>query len=220
MNDDTSGGEDAAGDVGSRREASGGESSQSASGVIASDGVKQRSESSESRAPNEPAPKPPSELERLLALFKFIKIPKKNRKKYIFLGVALFFALIVYWGMQPRKGSIRYGVCLEFARTMLVYPFTLRPVSLYESGPLVSLDYSYRDPFGNDKSERLDCVFGNGANGELVMNKATIIREKREKMDKEIVEKFSRTIPAVIAGKPNLVLPPSPGESLQSLKVD
>lgn len=219
MTDDTSG-EDVTGDAGSRGEVSQGEPPKPISDVITSDGVRQRSETSATRAPNAPAPKPPSELERLLSLFKFIKLPKKNRKGYIILGVVLFLGLLVVWGMQPRKGSIRYGICLEFARTMLVYPFTLRPVSLYEAGPLVSLDYSYRDPFGNDKSERLDCVFGNGENGELVMNKATIIREKREKLDQDIVDKFSMTIPAVIEGKPDLVLPPSPGESLKSLKVD
>lgn len=200
--------------------AKGEEPKKPASGVIAGAGAKRRRKASEKRVPNEPAAKPPSELERLLGMFKFVAIPKKHRKKTIIIGVLLFFGLLVFWGIQPRKGSIRYGVCLEFARTMLTYPFTLRPISLYESGPLVSLDYSYRDPFGNDKSERLDCVFGNGPDGELIMTKATIIREKREKMDEDVVDAFSSTIPAVIAGKPNLVLPPSPGASLQSLKVD
>lgn len=165
------------------------------------------------------ADKPPSDLERLLGALVIFKIFKKHKKKTIFFSVVLFLGFLIYWGIQPRTGSMRYGLCLEFARTMVRYPQTLQPVSVYEAGPIVSLDYSFRDPFGNFKSERLDCRFGNGANGELVLSKAILMRHKRLPVDQDKVDAFSRTLPAVIAGKPNLVLPVAPGESLESLKI-
>ena len=159
----------------------------------------------------------PSDIERLLSVF---SIFRKHKRKTIFFTVVLLLGYIIWWGIQPQTGSIRYGICKVFAKSMLRYPETMQPVTLYESGGTVSMDYNYRDPFGNFKSERLDCKFGKGQNGQLVMSSAVIIREKREPVDDEVVAKFSQTIPAVIEGGLDFVAPYSPGESLKSLKVD
>ena len=173
--------------------------------------AKQKAAATDNTAPK----KKPGELERL---FGFLKFFKKRKKMWMTIGGISFLALIIWWGVQPIKGPMEYGVCKVFASRLVKYPQTIRMVSAYINIPVISIVYSYIDPYGNYKSERLDCNFIYDDYGNFRMHSAVIIKNKREQVPQELVDQFNPTIPGVILAEPDLVMPGGVGETLRSLK--
>lgn len=130
---------------------------------------------------------------------------KKKYIKYV-IGVAVvLFILLLVISCQPRQGSSIYGICSTFLELNTQYPHTLRYLDTETSRTAVRIYFTQVDAFGQLKQEMIECTFGPDEKGYLKMVRAA---RNRRPVDAELVEKFNMTLPAVMAGKPYLVLPP------------
>lgn len=169
----------------------------------------------------EPAPPSPprsglSAAQRATALQEQRRKKKKNRK--VIAGVVLgFFALIIFYGMQPLQGSIRYGICRTFIELQLPYPHTLQVNALEESHMTVRVYYSHIDSFGSSKLNMMECEFRNDPKRGLVLDAA---RANRNDMGKPTIAAFNATIPFILQNPPSLVIPRLRSDSLADLKID
>ena len=138
---------------------------------------------------------------------------KQPKKLYMAMG-AIAFALFMYWGFQPMKGTINYGICKVFIELSLTYPDEIRYMTLLERPYDVRVEYVLMNEFGEYESRTTQCVFRDDPARGLVL--AEVITN-RQKAPKEKVEMFNLTIPAILANPPSLVAPLPLGDDLMKL---
>jgi hypothetical protein len=81
----------------------------------------------------------------------------------------------------------------------------MRIISYENYGPAWKIFYSFTGQYGEQRSNYIDCVFARGPQGELMLREAKI---NREPIPKAKLDLFNLSIPSVLAGGPNLVVPP------------
>lgn len=99
------------------------------------------------------------------------------------------------------KGPMEYGVCSTFLEMNTAYPHTLQYTAVEGSDRNTYLLYKHGSIWavqvGNDR-----CRFRSDAWQLLEITK------NRRQVDPEVVKKFNLLVPSIVAGKPNLDLPP------------
>lgn len=139
----------------------------------------------------------------------FSDLPKFHRGKVAAAGGTLFLLLIVLIIMfscgKPRQGTILYGICNTFLEQNIAYPEVVqrKKVEQYPRG--VRIYYAQIDPFGQNRSEMIECAFIKNEQGQIILEDVFI---NREEVAREIIDKFNPTIPIIAAAEPNLDLPP------------
>lgn len=129
---------------------------------------------------------------------------KKSIKKMVFLGVVGFISLILWWGFQPFRGTIEYGVCKVFAELKVSYPSTFQTLFIQNFDQSVRIYYSHLDGYGQSRSEFIECSFRPDPNTGFAIESVKI---NRTAISQDEIENFNRTIPAILANPPDLVLP-------------
>ena len=153
---------------------------------------------------------PPKTREERLAAIAKRKKQKKQQK--IMAGVgALGVLAVVFMALQPRTGPIQFAVCRTFAEMQIAYPQTLAVREIEQIDRVTRLYYSYTDPFGQLRSDELECRFYIDPNSHQLGLESAMLN--REPVDQDKVDAFSHTIPAVIAAKPDLSIPPETDDS-------
>lgn len=136
---------------------------------------------------------------------------KRRRLQKMIAGTVVFIIIIIIvMGLQPLRATIDYGICRTLAELKSANPSTMKVVSYENYGNAWKLFYTFTGPYGEQRSNFIDCVFTNDAAGKRILYEAKINRKEIEKPDLEI---FNLSIPAIIAGKPDLVIPPPLEES-------
>ena len=132
--------------------------------------------------------------------------PKINlTKKQMQYGGGGFVALILIlmlFSCGGAKGPMEYGVCSTFLEMNTAYPHTLQYTAVEGSQTAIRIYYTSTDAFGQYKSEMIECRFRSDAWQLMEVTK------NRRQVDPEVVKKFNLLIPSIVAGKPNLDLPP------------
>jgi hypothetical protein len=126
-------------------------------------------------------------------------------KKQIQYGAGGFVALLLIFMLFScggAKGPMEYGVCSTFLEMNTAYPHTLQYTAVEGSQTAIRIYYTSTDPFGQYKSEMIECRFRSDAWQLLEITK------NRRQVDPEVVKKFNLLVPSIVAGKPNLDLPP------------
>jgi hypothetical protein len=139
-----------------------------------------------------------------------IKVPKINEKRLFKFGgggIAALMLIMMVFSCQPEEGGMTYGICSTFLELNTPYPETLRYRAVDQSTTVVWIEYTSIDPFGEYKIDRIECRFGAGPDG---FARVTSISRGRRPVDKEIVDEFNRSLPAIVASNPNRILPASP----------
>ena len=151
---------------------------------------------------------------------KTLSFVKRKPKTSIFLGVLALIGLFIWWGFQPIKGSIYYGVCRVFIERQLRYPETMDVINADLYAAEWRIFYNYQDEFGSLRSEMMKCVFGPASNsaGFKIVHAERLQGTRRAEVDQKTLDSFNRTIPAVVAAGPNLIMPWPPGDTLMELK--
>lgn len=130
-------------------------------------------------------------------------------------GIILTVILMYFVSTHRDKGTIMFGVCRTFVEMQLVYPPKLAVTEVEQYPMAVRIYYNYTDPYGNLKSEFVECGF------EMVPGKgaqATSILLNRKEIDHEVIAYFNETIPSIVAGDPDLYLPDRLPDDIESLK--
>jgi hypothetical protein len=143
--------------------------------------------------------------------------PRKLRQ-IIFgsVGVLLLVIVLVVYAMQPKEGSMAYGICASFLELNIPYPHTVRHTDIEGSRTAVRIYFTHIDPFGEFKLQTIECKFGPDPNtGFRVtqiafdpnrINPAT--RQPVNLVDKKTIERFNMSLATIMASDPYRVLPP------------
>ncbi len=142
---------------------------------------------------------------------------KRRRTQKMVVGGFLLIVIILAWfGMQPLKGNMDYGVCKTFAELHSNSLSPIRVVSYENYGDVWKVFYSYIGQYGEQKSNFIDCTFATDPAGNRVLREAKI---NRTEISKAQLKRFNMSIPGIIAAGPDLVIPPPLEESdLQGLR--
>lgn len=134
---------------------------------------------------------------------------KSKLKKYGMIGGGVFVALIIMMLFAPRQGTIKYGICRTYVELHELYPQSIQVINGEEDGNTVRIDYKRTDPFGLEAFNTIVCRYKDTEDGSIQLAKIDINGEKRQypQEDPEEVRKFNLGIPAIIAGRPSLVMP-------------
>lgn len=157
-----------------------------------------------------------------IAIAKEEKKKAQKKKKFgpiakTITGVALFIALIVFWGFQKPMGTPRYGVCRTFIELQLPYPETLQINTAEESALAVRIYFSHIDAFGSSRLNMIECEYKTDPRLGLILAEVHI---NRQPIPQEELTMFNFTVGFILANPPDLTLPRFRDGSLNSLKID
>lgn len=158
--------------------------------------------------------------ERKKALQEKRAAAKKKKQKIVRIGggslVAL--ALFLWWGFQPLRAGMIYGLCRSYLETELRYPTTFKITQYDEYGTSMRLFYTYLDEYGGQRSDMIECIARlDPVNGYVVGD----IKLNRESIGAEKVALFNLSILGILAAEPDLRIPKPPrSDDLTGLKRD
>ena len=148
------------------------------------------------------------------------KKKKKSRfgtKAKIAAGIVALLTVIIFYGMQPIVGSIRFGICRTYVELDVRYPTTLQINLVEESHMTVRMYYSHIDAFGSSNLNMAECEFKTDPRRGLVLHS---VRINREDVDREKLADFNYSIPYIMQNPPDLRLPHFRTDALIDLKID
>jgi len=161
------------------------------------------------------------EIDAAIAASEYKKVIRKKRKKQLIIGsiaaVILFLSYSIWNMFQPYKGSVFYGVCKTFLELYVPYPETLRLSVVDEVGTYVRIWYAHTDSFGSYRLEPMVCHFEQDETYGWLLEKITV---DRQPVPQERVEKFNKIVPLIYQNPPDLSLPWSLPDKLESLRFD
>ncbi len=130
---------------------------------------------------------------------------KKRRQKQKMAAGGVFFLLIlaIWYGMQPITATIEYGICRTLAEIKSHNNITMKVISYENYGPAWKIFYTFTGQYGEQRSNYIDCVFSRDQQGQLIIKEAKI---NRDSLSKDDLDRFNKSIPAIIATKPSLVV--------------
>ena len=142
---------------------------------------------------------------------------KKRRIQKSIAGGVLFMLIgLIWFGVQPLRGNMDYGICRTFAELQASSAATMRIISYEHYGDAWKIFYSYTGPYGEQKSNFIDCTFTTDPAGNRVMREAKI---NRTEVTKSELRLFNLSIPGIIKAEPDLIIPPPLEETdLQGLR--
>jgi hypothetical protein len=148
---------------------------------------------------------------------------KKSRSKktkirlYAGLGVVAVLGLLIFVGLQPLTGTIKYGICRVFVEQRLTYPTEMKVVSVEERPQDVRMQYAIINEYGEYIVETVTCAFRPDPQNTWALTEVTLNRQKISGAD---LIPFNATIPFILANPPSLVLPPPMPVDLVKLQRD
>lgn len=158
------------------------------------------------------------------------RIAKLKLIRNIVLGVGAVIIFLLWFGMQPLRAGINYGICRSYVEKIIPYPKTFKITQYYEitrensilrrrtSGSTIRIFYTHIDPYGGTRSDMIEC---RGEVDPVNGYNMAEIKINRKGIDEEALAKFNETIPGILAGKPNLIIPrPPKSDDLYELKRD
>lgn len=131
-------------------------------------------------------------------------------------GVALL-ALLIMMACAPRTGTDQFGICKTFIQLYVKYPPTLSIDFVEQYDKAVRVGYTQVDSSGQFRYNMIECGFQADPQMGLVMDNALL---NRKEMNKEMVDKFSATLPVILSAYPDRVLPPLLPNDISQLKRD
>lgn len=135
------------------------------------------------------------------------KKDKKQKIKIIkrsIMGFVAFVALLMWWGMQPIRGTIQYGVCKTFIELRLRYPQTFRLSTLTNFDQSLRLYFTYIDAYGEKKMDFVECTFRPDPETGFVLDS---VAYNRTYIPEDEIAMFNKTIPGILAFPPDLTIP-------------
>lgn len=139
-------------------------------------------------------------------------LKKRRQILYVAIGFVFAVAILITFSCQPKKGSMMYGICRAFLEQIVDYPPTVQILYIEQFPRAVRLYFNQTDAFGQFTQDMVECV--GDPKGELKFSEVLI---NRKQVDAEKVERFNKTIPAVVASEPDLTLPEPPAQTTRRI---
>lgn len=145
---------------------------------------------------------------------------QRTRKKRLKLygGTGFVFMLLVYWGLQAGQASREYALCKTFVELEQIYPPTLNVIEIDPFDQAMRIHFTIRNPHGSTMSSLVECIFRPDPVTGVALDSVEIDYEPYGTKDQ--LAKFNLSIPAIMAGDPDLSLPPRKKDTLEALRRD
>ena len=149
-----------------------------------------------------------------------LRLRTQKRKRIILVAGCVFaiFLILVWWGVQPLRGSIQYGICKAFAELQQIYPTSMDVVQVEVFDKAMRIYYMALDPYGNMRSTMVECRFRPDSRYGLALEKVSFDFDRKPYNDQKAIAQFNKSIPAIIAANPDLRLPEPYKDTLSGLK--
>jgi len=149
------------------------------------------------------------------ASVKRTKVKKRQPKGLYMLFGGVVLAYMLYLGLKPFEGSIKYGICKIFIEQSVFYPQEIDYLSVEETPTTARIEYTTVNPFGETTYNVMQCTFQTDPVTQYALTEVSL---NRDIIDHEKVEAFNAGIPAIIANPPSLALPPPMSRELIDLQ--
>ncbi len=134
--------------------------------------------------------------------------------KIIVPAIVLVISFVAWNATRPIQGSVYFGICRTFLETQVRYPKTIDLTAVEWIENSLRVYFTHTDAYGEHRSEIFECRFNKKAQ-TLAIQEA---RRNRMLVAAEKVKAYNKTIPFVVAARPNLDIPPRQGEDLMDLQ--
>jgi len=134
------------------------------------------------------------------------------------IGVFLFLSFLIWFGIQPIKGTIHVGICRVFIELTLKYPPSFRFVQydLFQNAHRIY--YTFTGPFGETQSNLAECTFSQDPQtGYPVLEGVNI---NRKPVDQAQIDSFNKTLPLIMGFEIDRIIPRPYTGDLMDLKRD
>ena len=145
---------------------------------------------------------------------------KSRLKKSLKIGAWIFGSLFLIWAYDAlfsyKKGGTGFGLCKVFIELNTRYPIELRYSYVQPMSNTMRIWYVARDAYGQTAFDKMDCTFRPDDTYGMALERVTI---NRKEMDPAIIEKFNKSIPAILAYPPDLTYPQGLPDNIKNLKL-
>lgn len=139
-------------------------------------------------------------------------------KMGIFIAIGSLLLYGIWWLFKPYEATMKYGICKVFMERNIHYPQTMKIRNVRDRSSAAEIWLSYTDAFGQDMAQRIRCNF---VTDEITgLWKVKGISIGKIKISEEEIAKFNKTIPAIYAYPPELVVPFELPDNPLNLHVD
>jgi hypothetical protein len=146
---------------------------------------------------------------------------KKALKGYMKAALAIIGVLFLIWFynwlFEGRKGGTGFALCRTFLELQVRYPQELRLSYVRPMSRTLRIWYTEHDAFGQTRYDAMDCTFKQDPERGMMLDKVTI---NRREMDPDIIDRFNKSIPAVMAYPPDLTYPAGLPDNLRKLRLN
>lgn len=130
------------------------------------------------------------------------------------IGGLLLLAYGIYFLFIPYKGTMAFGICKVFLERYVTYPSMLEYNSIETFDKSTRIWFFQTDSFGDTRMEGIRCYYRPDPVMGSALERVTI---SRRPIDQDVVDRFNKTIPAILANPPDLTIPWPKGETLEGL---
>ncbi len=139
--------------------------------------------------------------------------PKQRNVRLAVAGGGLLLVALIYYGIQPIKGSVNFGICRTYVEQNATYPTEIKYISLLERGGEVRIEYLLVNEFGQYESKTINCQFRSDPQTGIALADVIINRQKEPPAR---IDRFNLGMPALLEYPMDLV---SPGILPDDIKV-
>ncbi len=145
---------------------------------------------------------------------------ERNRKIFkwgLIGGCAALLIWLLYYLFAPFQATMAYGICKVFMERQVSYPNTVRVSQVEEFESSVRIWYAQINSFGEYRLDQIQCYYKQDPVTGSALDKITI---NRREVDPAQVAAFNKTLPAILANPPDLIIPAPLPDSLEDLTVE
>ncbi len=145
---------------------------------------------------------------------------KKKKRQKIMMGISgaiVLICLMIWFGIQPLKAGLPYGICRTYIEMYVKYPNSITISEYDEFGASLRVFFTHSDAYGSQRSEMIECIFGPGpaeTGGFLLRD----VKLNQKSVPPEEITRMNYALPGIVNHEPNLVIPWPMTDDLMDLK--
>ena len=142
---------------------------------------------------------------------------KKQKQKVLggFAAALLVVGYFIYASMQVPQGTMRFGLCKTLVELTERYPTTIEFAEVFEAARGARIKYVVTSATGDYRLVEARCFIGRNTDNQIVIEK---FEKNGVPLDEAVLAAYNVSIPAVLAGQPNVDLPQAFPSAIRSLR--
>ncbi len=143
---------------------------------------------------------------------------RKRRIKFAAYGTLIILASWAsFYLFAPFKGGMTFAACKTFVELYVRYPNSIRLSQVRNFGESIRIWYSHIDAFGEYRLENMECFFRADEKNGFAIDRILV---NRRPIEKDVIDRFNISIPAIRAYPPDLTYPETLPTNLEDLQLE